>query len=303
MKKTKIIILMLMAMLFAGVALCHAASPQERTVVVTGGGADRDIAMKHAIADAVGMVTGLNITTEEVVEFESEQRFGNAPDEQATDRHNGRFSVAVRGRVSSFTVLEEKREGGMYKVKLSVTVPVGDESGGKKTIAIAGITLGHGRLEKAFAEKLRQDLNRRLLESREFCLLDRRSDTARFVKDELDLSASHRAPASDAANLGRLHAAKYLIVLSVHTFEVERWRGERDPLTRKRQRFEDVRTHVSWEILGAASGIICASGAVEGTVEGIPITSSRDTSAVVRLARTISGKVHKQIVYQANNLK
>lgn len=302
MKKTKIIILMLMAMLFAG-SLSYAAAPQERTVVVTGGGADRDIAMKHAIADAVGMVTGLNITTEEVVEFESEQRFGNSPGEQAIDRHNGRFTVTVRGRVSSFTVLEEKREGGLYKVKLSVTVPVGDESEGKKTIAIAGIKLGHGRLEKAFSEKLHQDLNRRLLESREFCLLDRRSDTARFVKDELDLSASHRAPASDAANLGRLHAAKYLIVLNVHTFEVERWRGERDSLTRKRQRFEDVRTHVSWEILSSASGIIYASGAVEGAVEGFPIISSRDTSAVVRLARTISGKVHKQIVHQAKNLK
>lgn len=305
MKTAKLFFLMMLMVFMAGASFSHAAAPQERTVVASGSGVDRGSAVKQALSEAVSMVTGLYVDISQITDMESEQRLGDAPSEQMTSRFHGRYSAIGRGHISSYNVLEEKKENGLYHVKLSVNVPVSvEDADGRKTIAISGIKLlGHARLEKPFAEKLRQDLNRRLLESREFCLLDRSSYSAGRVKGELDLSASSRARTSELRNMGKLYAARYLLFLAIHNFEVERWRGERDFVTRKRPRYADVRVTVSWQVVNSATGIICASGEVESAVEAVPVASSRDTAAVVRLAGVVSGKVQAQLARQAGRLK
>lgn len=299
MSKLKFQLVILIAMLFVSVPFCLAAS-QTREVI--GYGATRDAAIQNGIDQAVEMVCGVIITSTGETKTETEQKYdGNTTKTKIIDTGKTKITKGSRGYVESYSILDEKRDNDGWKVRLSVKVFCGDRDKNKITIAISEIKPIKGRnrkLEEAFIERLHHDINQLLMKSSDFSVLNRRSDTAEFQKKELSLSGSAIADPYELRNIGRVQVANYLLFMAIQSFNIEYYRGEKNIITRKRPRLEDVKVHIIWEVVNAATGRICASGNSKSALSGVPVTDRRDTAVVIRAAQNVALDVQKQLSRQ-----
>lgn len=303
MSKLKFQLVILIAMLFACVSFCLAAS---KTLDVVGYGSTRNAAEQNAKDEAVKRACGVihdttgTTITKEILEYNDKKS-----KTCITDTGEVTVREVSRGYIESYDVLDEKRDDDGWKVRLSVKVFCGDRDKNKINIAISEIKPLGGRnkkLEAVFIENLHHSLNQLMMKSIEFNVLNRHPDTSRVQKREIKLSNSIDADPYEIRNIGRMQVANYLLFMTVQNFNIEYYRGEKNIITRKRPRLEDVKVHIIWEVVNAATGGICASGNSKTALSGVLVTDRRDTAAVIRAAQNMAQDVQKQLSRQLKKL-
>ena len=302
MSKLKFQLIILIAILFVSVSSCLAAS-QTREVV--GYGATRDAAIQNGIAQAVKMIRGVYVDTQSVDTQETIQIYdGSSAKTKIIDTGKSRHLEDSRGYVK-YDILEAKREEDGWSVRLAVTVFTDERDGTKITLAVSKIKPLGGRdrkLEAAFIEELHHSLNQALMKNSDITILDRRSETSEIQMRELALAESTRVAPTEGRYRGQMKVANYLLFMSVQNFNIEYYRGEKNIITRKRTRLEDVKVHIIWEVVNAATRRISASGNSKTTLTGVSVNDRRDTSAVVRAAQKVAYDIQKQLSQRLKNL-
>ena len=212
-------------------ALALAASAGEKAVRATGVAANYRAAVNEALAGALEQEFGVTVSASERqtmthADSATSTRANGALDDRAKLEMNDAITKDMqkwaKGKISGYTVLNDRIENGKYRVEVEVRFPgayaVGLDPANRRRMAVATFRSAraayswHGQAGAAadWARMLADKLNVCLTQTRKFTMLDRAHDAE--IDAELARLSGANAAAADAARLGQKLGTDYLVV-------------------------------------------------------------------------------------------
>lgn len=200
----------------------------EQPVDASGYGETRKLAISDALIQAVRQVTGLSISSDEVLETQAKR---HSISDSSGNQHHDEFSVAKSGSlnlktyglVSSYDVHSvEQEEDGSYRADVTVYIqkynPPGLSSDSRRTLAVMPLhydksffyLLGDKTSTALIEKELRNRLIDEFTQSRKVNVLDRQFGSE--FEAEKSLWLSNDAQVSEAGKAGNVLGADYLVV-------------------------------------------------------------------------------------------
>lgn len=212
-------------------ALALAASAGEKAVRATGVAANYRAAVNEALAGALEQEFGVTVSASERqtmthADSATSTRANGALDDRAKLEMNDAITKDMqkwaKGKISGYTVLNDRIENGKYRVEVEVRFPgayaVGLDPANRRRMAVATFRsaraayswYGQAGAAADWARMLADKLNVCLTQTRKFTMLDRAHDAE--VDAELARLSGANAAAADAARLGQKLGTDYLVV-------------------------------------------------------------------------------------------
>ena len=207
--------------LWAGTA-AHAQSIVIVTVVSHGQGLTEAAAIKDAVVEAVGRVSGERIQAQTVTQTKSLESTSGASEHSAS--HQQRIDSLIRGVVKSSRALNVTRDpvAGLFKAEVEVGVASLRQSEQLQRVKLA-VVMGSQGLPRAlnndrgaFSQALLNGASDQLVGSRKFAVLDRQQQGA--AQSEFSRITSGGAPVENYVRMQSGAIADFLIVIDVSDY-------------------------------------------------------------------------------------
>ncbi|MDM7943531.1 MAG: hypothetical protein QUV35_12980 [Hydrogenophaga sp.] len=203
-------------------AAAHAQSIVIVTVLSHGQGLTEAAAIKDAVIEAVGRVSGERIQAQTVTQTKSVESTSGASEHSAS--HQQRIDSLIRGVVKSSRTLNVARDpvAGLFKAEVEVGVASFRQSEQLQRVKLT-VVMGSQGLPRAlsndrgaFTQALLNGASDQLVGSRKFAVLDRQQQGA--AQSEFNRITSGGAPVENYVRMQSAAIADFLIVVDVSDF-------------------------------------------------------------------------------------
>lgn len=284
-----------------------AAGVRDREVEVTGSAATREKAINDGLVQAVGQVTGLQLTAEDATSLrldvdsrESGDEGGFSRETHATlgEESARQTHARMRGTVKSYTILSEEPSRvteGFVDVHMSVVVSYfeTDPQTQRKRIAVLPFRmLERNRAEERFVMQLNHTLANYLTQTRNFAVLDR--DYLAEKHAEFDLLQGDDIRTEERARVGNTLGTDYILVGSLTAFTAD-VSSEKVPYVNEERLVVSGRASLAWRLVDAPTGQIAASGTHDEKFRRT-VRAKDDLDWLALLARPAGEEIGRKIV-------
>ncbi|GHS91555.1 hypothetical protein FACS1894139_05890 [Planctomycetales bacterium] len=286
-----------------------AAGVEIVTVDAEGVGKNRVEAVTAALAEAVGKVNGVKLSTQQIAQLRmaittEEQTGGSQRREEIELNESTQRQIAtdIRGQIKSYEVLaarETAPQNWEAVLQVSVARYAASAQTERRRIAVAPlrVAITDARAEK-FAELLAQAINDYLTQTRRFAVLDRayaaeiQKEVARWKNDD--------TVEIEKAKLGNAITADYLFVGALDSFGAEKEKAAAsgdaydDWLDSDKNKIRRLTAQVNWRLIEVATGqaVLSQTFADEQT-----LANRKEGDAAARdLAKKIAAQIGAQIM-------
>jgi curli biogenesis system outer membrane secretion channel CsgG len=227
------------------------------TVAAEGSGTTREAAIGTALVLAVEQGTGVIVagrqeSTTAFAQLSIENAEGDSTTVTVAEGVRSRIARLSGGIVSSYRVLEVRREAATFVARIEAEVavyrPTTNTAETRRSLAVSNFTDQAGH-RTAFGEQLRERLIGYLTQSRRFAVLDRANAAA--YDQEMALLATD-APVTERVRIGRVLGADYIVVGRMRNVGVTRTE-EYISLTGERIVSQSARGDIEFQVLEIAT--------------------------------------------------
>lgn len=286
-----------------------AAGVRDREVEVVGSGASREKAINDALVQAVGQVTGIHLSAEDVANLCLDVRSRESGDDDNSahetemslgEEHTRQTQAKMRGTVKRYTILDEEPSSvteGHVDVRMSVVVSYyeTDQQTHRKRIAVLPFRMPEGNRtegEERLALEINQALTNYLTQTRNFSVLDRAYLAEK--NKEFNLLQGDDIRIEERARVGNTLGTDYILVGSLTAFTAD-ISQERVPYVHELRRTATGRTSLAWRLIDAPTGQIAASGSHDEKFRQ-PVRAEDDLDWLAHLARSAGEEIGRKIV-------
>lgn len=215
----------LIALLALGLCLSHAVMAQEVIVVTVrsfGQGMTEAAAIKDAVVEAIGRVSGERITSQSSAQTKSAESSSGMSEHTANFQQ--RIDSLIRGVVKSSRTISVSRDptAGIYKAEVEVGVASFKQSEQLKRIKLA-LVMGKQPIPPAlgadignFIQALLNGASEKLVTAQKFAVLDRQQRD--IAQKEFSRITTGNAPVENYVRLQSSAIADFLVVVDVNDF-------------------------------------------------------------------------------------
>lgn len=304
MKKSISCLCMVFALLFSTAA--YAAGVQEKTVEAKGSASNRDLAIKNALIEALGKVTGIyvdaaqinSVTTLSVSEDTKENGVLTSKQESVlADRQQNDIASKVNGHIKSYSIINEQASAinpGYVEVTVSAVISYyeSEKAVERKKIAVMPFRpLSDNPYEAQFVSELNQGIVSFLTQTRNFAILDR--DYLQEKHQEFNLLLGDDVKGEERARIGNTVGTDYILVGSVTNFSAN-VKKEKVPYVNEEVLMVRGNASISWRLINAPIGMIMASSEYDETFKE-RVNSDTDFDWIAKLARPAGEKIGSKI--------
>ncbi len=285
----------------------YGAGIRQKTVQASGTGPSRDAAVKNALIEALGQVTGVYVEAEQLNQAMTVSVSADRKEDGAAtatqgnilvDRQKNDVAAKVRGHIQSYSVVSEQPSAvnpGYVDVTVSAVINYYEAEKAVQRKRIASVPFralnSANPYEKQFIEELNQGVVSFLTQTRNFAVLDREYLSEKY--QEFDLLLGDDVKPEEKARIGNTVGTDYLLVGSVTAFQAKA-KTEKVPYINEEVLMVRGKASVSWRLINAPTGMVMASG-VHDEVFKEQIGSDTDFDWIAKLARPAGEKIGAKI--------
>ena len=306
----KFLLLLLFALTaFLPIEQVRAEGVVDKEVEVVGNGMTREDAVNDGLAQALGQVLGLSMSSRSAAIRELNIHASEKTDVKDSsreekvrlqDRTRRAVDSQVNGNIKSYRVLSENVSAlgdGSIDVRMSVVVSryeASPQTQRKRMAVLPFRPLRGTDMEKLLLVELAQSLTDFFTQTRNFAVLERQYLAEKH--SEFDLLSGSDVPPAERARIGNTLGTDYMLVGSVTAFQLITG-SKKIPYTNETKNVITGNLSLNWRLLNAPTGQIMASGVHTELLPDFPLTSNKEDSRslVARLAHPAGEKIARKI--------
>lgn len=285
----------------------YAAGVQEKTVEAKGSASNRDLAIKNALIEALGKVTGVYVDATQINSVaalsvsEDTKENGELTSKQENalvDQQQNDIASQVNGHIKSYSIINEQASTinpGYVDVTISAVISYyeAEKAVERKKIAVMPFRplSDNNPNEMQFIEELNQGTVSFLTQTRNFAILDR--NYLQEKHQEFDLLLGDDVKGEERARIGNTVGTDYILVGSVTNFNATA-KAEKVPYVNEEVLIVRGNASISWRLINAPTGMIMASSEHDETFKE-RVNSETDLDWIAKLARPAGEKIGAKI--------
>lgn len=308
MKKFLLLLLFVLTA-FIPVEQIHAEGVVDKEVEVIGNGMTREDAINDGLAQALGQVLGLRMSSRNAAIRELNIHASEKTDVKDSsreekvrlqDRTRKAVDSQVNGNIKSYQVLSENVSAlgdGSIDVRMSVIVSRYEASPQtqRKRMAVMPFRQLKGTdMERLFLVELAQSLTDFFTQTRNFAVLERQYLTEKH--NEFSLLEGSDVPPAERARIGNTLGTDYMLVGAVTALEIIAG-SKKIPYTNEVRNVVTGHVSLNWRLINAPTGQVMASGVHNEDLPQTPLIYGKEDPRTIaaKLAHPAGEKIARKI--------